>query len=854
MPFEREKMKGEKCMKAKKWIALLMAAVMVLSLTACGGNDPTTAPTAVPTTAPTTKPTTAPTTAPTAAPTEPAADDHTEVEVLGSGNVKWSEKKTADGWIIVTNQGGDTLGYSPNSGVSLIQVDGYAFKDMDRDGKLDVYEDWRVDDETRAWNLTNQMTQDEMIPLFTHGGWMGVASTIDESNGDWAYIQAGGRGGVTRSSLGEGQTSVAIQWTNALQALCEGTGNWGIPAVISVDPNHVSNTIDQNSLAATMSTEEAFKLGVEHGKQYRAVGVTMLLGPQIDIGTEPTWTRATGAYTEDPALSRDLANAYISGLQSTWAEDGTDLGWGVESVYAIAKHYAGAGASEGGRNDHMDAGKYTVFPGNNFAAHLVAFFDGAWSLDSKTEYCGVMPNYGISVSRDGSLGELVGGAYSEFKMGLLEENGYEGYIITDWQITNDGQQPFGVEEYTKAERFALLYATGNDSVGGTSEVDMAAEGFEIFMDEVGEEEAMARLRDLTYSFVVMEMHLELFENPYVDYDKAIETVWTAQTDAFAKEQQLKSVIMLKNSDNTIAQNNGEKKTVYVPYKFSTGSAGNSSSAGEPAGWSPAMDLTVVAKFFNVVTDTPLDPSGVDADGNAVYTENDIQRATEAEIATCDLILVMMDAPSQDSTQDADGNWLPPSLQYGEYTATTARRESLAGDTIIETVNDGYYGTKTQETKENRSYYGNTVGKHSNYSQLELLQWVNTVKGDAKVVVLMSKGSGPSVMVFSEVEPLADAILFYYGTTSWFSIDALLEIVNGEVEPSGLLPFQMPASMEAVAAQKEDLPRDCECYVDADGNVYDFAYGLNWSGKINDERVQKYSVEPLTTPETIDYNN
>ena len=255
----------------------------------------------------------------------------------------------------------------------------------------------------------------------------------------------------------------------------------------------------------------------------------------------------------------------------------------------------------------------------------------------------------------------------------------------------------------------------------------------------------------------------------------------------------------------------------------------------------------------MVTDTVLDPSGTDADGNAVYTEADIQRASEAEISACDFILVSMDAPSQDSTQDADGNWLPPSLQYGEYTATTARRESLAGDTIVETVNDGYYGTKTQETKENRSYYGNTVGKHSNYSQLEMLQWVNTVKGEAKVVVLMSKASGPSTMVFTEVEPLADAILFYYGSTSWFFSDSLLEIVNGDYEPNGLLPFQMPKSMEAVEAQKEDVPRDLECYVDADGNVYDFAYGLNWSGKIEDERVAKYSVAPLTSPETIEYN-
>ncbi len=834
-------------MKHTKLIALLLALVMVLSLAACGGEPAgTTGP------AGTTKP--AQTTVPPETDPAQSEDGHVTPEELGSGTVKWSEKKTADGWMLVTNEGGDTLGYSPDSGVQLIQVDGYAFKDLDRDGKLDVYEDWRQSNEDRATNLTMQMTVEEMTPLFTHGGWMNVASEITEDSSDYAYIVAGGRSGVTRSSIGEGSTSIAVAWANALQALCEATGNWGIPGLTSVDPNHISGSIDQNSLASTFSTEEAFKLGVSHGKQYRAVGVHMLLGPQVDIGTQPTWTRATGAYTEDPALSRDIAQAYISGLQSTWAEDGTDLGWGSESVYAIAKHYAGAGASEGGRNDHMDAGKYTVFPGNNYGAHLIPFFDGAWNLtDSSTGFSGVMPNYGISVSRDGSLGELVGGAYSEFKMGMLEDNGYEGYIVTDWQITNDGQQPFGVEEYTKAERFAMLYATGNDAVGGTSETDMAAEGFEIYMDEVGEETAMARLRDLTYSFVYMEMQLELFENPYVDLDHAVDTVWNAQTDAESKAQQEKAVIMLKNSDNTIAANDGTKKTVYVPFVFSSGSAGSSSGEPEPAGWSAAMDLAVVGKYFNVVTDTVGEPSGTDEEGNAVYTEADIVRAPAADIAACDMILVPMDAPSSDSSQDAEGNWIPASLQFEEYTATAARRESLAGDVTVETVNDGYYGTKTEEKKQNRSYYGNTAGKASNYSDLELLRYANSVKGDAKVVTIVSKGSGPSVMVFSEVEPLSDVILYYYGTSSWFFEEVLLEVVNGDTEPSALLPFQMPASMDAVEVQDDDVPRDVECYVDADGNVYDFAFGLNWSGKIEDERVATYSVPALTSPTTISYN-
>ena len=746
---------------------------------------------------------------------------------------KWSEKKTADGWIKVTNEGGKTLGYWPDSGVKLIEDDGFAFKDMNRNGELDPYEDWRLDNETRAHDLADKLSKEEMTPLFTHGGWTSFGDTIEGN--DLTYVQEGARAGVTRSAISEGNTSMAVEWTNALQALCESTGNWGIPATISVDPDHISHTLDQNSIGATFSTEEAFQLGVTHGKMYRAVGVSMLLGPQISVVGQPTMTRATGAWTEDPALARDLTDAYISGLQSTWSEDGEDLGWGVDSVYAIAKHYVGDGAPEGGRNDHMDAGKYDVFPGGNFEAHLIPFFDAAFNLKgSVTKEAGVMPNYAISYSDDGSLGELVGGGYSEYKFSFLKENDYQGFILTDWQITNDGQQCYGVEDLGMAERFALLYKNGNHQIGGTSDNAAAAEGFELVIAELGEEETMALLRNAAYHFLLSQFQCGLFDNPYIDLDHAYEVVWNNDTDEAAKAAQQRSVIMLKNSGNVIAPNDGEKKTVYIPYTFTPAAAAQfESSAGTPASWDPAFDLDAAAEYFNVVTDTLGEPSGEpDEDGNPTWTENDLTRATAEEVGACDLILVSMSAPSQDSTQDAEGNWLPANLQYGEYTANNAREKSIAAD-----------------DKGDRSYKGNTVGRDSKFSQLELLEYVNTVKGDAKVVVLMSKASGPSVMVFAEVEPLADAILLYYGG-SWFFDAALLEIVNGDVEPNGLLPFQMPASMDAVEAQLDDVPRDMECYVDADGNTYDFAFGLNWSGVINDERVETYKVEPLTHVENI----
>jgi beta-glucosidase len=69
--------------------------------------------------------------------------------------------------------------------------------------------------------------------------------------------------------------------------------------------------------------------------------------------------------------------------------------------------------------------------------------------------------------------------------------------------------------------------------------------------------------------------------------------------------------------------------------------------------------------------------------------------------------------------------------------------------------------------------------------------------------------------------------------------AILDILTGKSEPSALLPFQMTADMKTVEEQLENVPRDMKCYTDSEGNTYDFAFGLNWNGVINDARVKKY---------------
>ena len=752
---------------------------------------------------------------------------------------KWSEELTEDGWIKVTNEGGKTLGYWPDSGVELIEDDGFAFKDMNRNGELDPYEDWRLDTTTRANDLASKLSGEEIAPLLTHGGWMSFGTEIDGTDLD--YVLAGGRGGVTRSSTKSGSATMAVSWTNALQALCE-SQPYAIPATISADPNHIAHIVDQLSLSATFDVDMAFKAGQMTSKAMRAVGVTMLLGPQIDLIGTPEFARASGTLSDDPALTRDITDAYISGLQSTFDEDGNDLGWGSDSVIAIVKHYAGAGAGEGGRNDHNSDAKYDVFPNDNLEQHLIGYFDGAFHLtrSSTGMAAGLMTNYAMTYSEDGKYGDNVAGIYSAYKLGLLDEIGWDGIIVSDWQVIGDGERIWGMEDYTTAERHAVVYQLGITQTGGSSDIESPLAAFKLLCEQQGEEAALAIYRECAKDFFVSQINCGLFDNPYIDYETAqefgyngLDFVWEAE------DEHAKTIIMLKNEGNLIAEDCAIE-TVYVPYKFSAATEGNSSMAGTPASWAPSADLEMVEDYFEVVTDTLGEPSGEpDEDGNPTWTENDIIRASAEELADCDAAVVFMVSPKQDGAMNDEGKMIGGNLQYHGYTPTKAREVSIAGD-----------------NGENWSWNGNPIGDDSNIADLYMLEEVKALV-DCPVIVVVEAGAP---MVMSEVEPLADVILYHFGQDGgeigggvWFNPEAVWQIISGEVEPYALLPFQMPASMDAVDAQDEDTIRDVECYVDAAGNVYDFAFGLNWSGLIEDARTETYRTDPVTECQYLDFH-
>ena len=723
---------------------------------------------------------------------------------------KWTEQQV-DSFMLVTQSGGPSLGYSPQSGVKILTVDGYAFKDLNRNDSLDAYEDWRLPATERAADLASKLSIEEIAGLMLYSSHQAVpADSLTADQKKFLHDDHLRAVLVTRLE----SPAIAAEWNNNMQAFVEGLDH-GIPANTSSDPRHEANaTAEFNAgaggqislwptslgLAATFDPQLMHRFGEIASEEYRALGIATALSPQVDIATDPRWFRFSGTFGEDPQLATDMARAYCDAFQTT----PETKGWGTKSVNAMVKHWYGYGAQEGGRDSHFASGKYAVYPGNNLAMHKRSFVEGAFKLEGGTGMASaVMPIYSILWNQDPS-GENVGGSYSKWliQQQLRDEAGFEGVACTDWGITKDikvldspiGGKPWGMEAFNEAERHYKILQAGVDQFGGNNEIGPVIEAYQMWSKEFGEQSARERFELSARRLLLNVFRVGLFENPYLSTAETEAIVGKPEFMQEGYDAQLKSVVMLKNHQNQVLPIKDRQK-VYVSKRHFPAIPGIWGGISEDKVEEP-ISLALVSKYFEVVDD----PS-------------------QADFAIC-----LIQEPSTGIGYSAadvkkGGNgYLPFSLQYDDYTATEARAVSIAG------------GDPMEKTL-NRSFRGKTV-KAYNRDDMLLVNDTKRKMGEKPVVVILETGRP---VVLSEIEPAADAILISFNVQH----QALLDIISGKVEPSALLPMQMPADMQTVEQQQEDVPRDMRCYQDADGNTYDFAFGLNWQGPINDDRVKKY---------------
>ncbi|MEP7136395.1 MAG: glycoside hydrolase family 3 N-terminal domain-containing protein [Chloroflexota bacterium] len=436
--------------------------------------------------------------------------------------------------------------------------DGVTFRDLNKNGKLDPYEDPRRPIEERVEDLLKQMTLAEKAGmLFQTMIGMNKDGTILEKAGMFPLPQSSdmiARRLMNHFNILEGTDPRRMaEWHNRIQKLAEQT-RLGIPVTISSDPRHAfsnnplagmlagsfSQFPEQTGLAATRDADLVQQFGDIARQEYLAVGIRLALHPMVDLATEPRWCRANGTFGEDAELTSQMVTAYIRGFQ------GETLG--KDSVACMTKHFPGAGPQKDGEDAHFKYGREQVYPGNNFDYHLKPF-EAAFQAGTSQ----IMPYYGMPV---GTEHEEVGFSFNKNVItGLLRgKYGFDGVVCTDWTLLNDMRilgmnampaRAWGVEHLSLAERAQKIIEAGVDQFGGEAcpevIIQLVREG------KVSE----ARIDQSVRRLLREKFRLGLFDNPFVDVDAAEKIVGQPEFHKVGELTQRKSIVLLKNEKNTL---------------------------------------------------------------------------------------------------------------------------------------------------------------------------------------------------------------------------------------------------------------------------------------------------------------
>lgn len=741
-----------------------------------------------------------------------------------------------DSYIEIQNEGGRVLGLSKKNADKVIEVDGYLFKNLSSSTTLEPYLDWRLSAERRAKDLAEKLDIKDIAGLMLYSKHQTVTKYANRYANLFGENTYEGKpfteAGVSISALTDQQKDFLTNdrvrhvlistvdtkedcaaWANELQVYCEDIG-YGIPVNLCSDPRHgiksdaeynlgagsdISKWPEEIGLAASFDPTLVRRFGYVLAQEYRGLGIATALSPQIDLATDPRWKRYTGTFGESSALCTAMAEAYCDGAQTSINEQEIEQGWGWKSVNTMVKHWPGGGSGEGGRDAHYAYGKYAVYPGNNIAEHMKPFVDGAFQLQGKTKKASaVMPYYTISYNQDVKYHENVGNSYSKYIIQdlLRERYQYDGVVCTDWLITADhgptigtfSGKCWGVETLSIAERHAKALEAGVDQFGGNNDIKPVLEAYAILCQRHGEAYATQRFRQSAVRILKNMFRIGLFDQPYVDIQQTKSVVGCRSFMREGYEAQLRSAVLLKNKNEVLPI--AKHKRVYIPNQVKK----------QRVDW-----------FGNVLQESTSFP--IDKKLLSSYYEL-VEEPDDADFA-----IVFMNSPISDGyvEKDGKGEYIPITLQYCPYTCTLGRKESIASGDPLE--------------KKDRSYDGKRAICENAY-ELDILSDTKK-KMKEKPVICCLHMKRPSIV--SEIDPLVEGLLVHFGIHP----QALLDLLCGDVEPSGLLPFQVPKDMDTVEQQMEDVPFDIEPYEDEEGNVYDFAYGRGYRQIIIDDRVKKY---------------
>jgi len=449
-----------------------------------------------------------------------------------------------------------------------LTADGITFRDLNKNGRLDPYEDPRLPLEERVEDLLKQMTLEEKAGMLFHTMiGMNKDGTILEKTGMFPLPQTSdmiAKRLMNHFNILQGSNPRHMaEWHNRIQKLAEQT-RLGIPVTISTDPRHAfsqnplasmtagsfSQFPEQTGLAATRDVELVRQFGDIARQEYLAVGIRLALHPMADLATEPRWGRTNGTFGEDAEISAKMTAAYIRGFQ------GETLG--KQSVACMTKHFPGAGPQKDGEDAHFAYGREQVYPGNQFDYHLKPF-EAAFKAGTAQ----IMPYYGMPV--DTPLEEVGFGFNKDVITGLLREKyGFDGVVCTDWMLLHGlkimGREvmparAWGVEHLSVAERAQKALEAGVDQFGGEACPEVIIQL--VHDGRVSEERINQSVRRLLRD----KFRLGLFDDPYVNVEAAEKIVGQPEFKKAGELAQRKSIVLLKNEKDALPLKSGLK--IYI---------------------------------------------------------------------------------------------------------------------------------------------------------------------------------------------------------------------------------------------------------------------------------------------------
>lgn len=435
--------------------------------------------------------------------------------------------------------------------------DGFQYRDLNKNGVLDVYEDPRESVERRVEDLLGRMTIEEKAGLL-------FSPQMDVVPGDKIALEGGANFGGdvvkqiwkfrinTFAAMGSLPPREFAKWNNALQKAAECT-RLGIPVTVASDPRHVYvsktnplTTQRDDGLSSWPSSpgwgaidDEALmeEYGKIAAKELTSIGIRFALNPVADTATEPRWPRIYETFGEDSEKNGKLAAAYIRGMQ------GPEIGKG--SVACCVKHFPGGGPQRNGDDPHFYYGKEQVYPGGQFEYHVKPF---KTAID--TGVSAVMPYYGVPIGLDGI--EEVGFNFNKnITTDLLRKKlGFKGLVHTDYSIIEGIKifgiscipgRAWGIEKYSIGKRLVKAFEAGVDQIGGECCSRQLAR--QVRKGKISED----RLNESCRRVLELKFRLGLFDSPYVDEDKAAQECGKDEYVQAADDAMRRCLVLLKNA-------------------------------------------------------------------------------------------------------------------------------------------------------------------------------------------------------------------------------------------------------------------------------------------------------------------